>query len=225
MPFKRLAKRMLGRLPWQDNAEAFARKYLLSNTLRQIFRRRQINCVLDVGASTGKYRDFLREFVGYQGLIDWQVFNLALGSRDEERTLKIMRSKDFSSFLDPDPSSAFVYKNSVQDYCEVEVRCLDVLLPSLRLVPDPHVFLKIDTQGFDLEVLRGAAQTLPKFFALQTELSMRPIYIGGPLYNHVMDYLKKAGFEAAGMFEVSRDPDLRLVEFDCVLLNQKAQPW
>lgn len=41
----------------------------LANHLRELFNFLDIKCVLDVGANKGQYRDFLRQHVGYKGLI------------------------------------------------------------------------------------------------------------------------------------------------------------
>jgi hypothetical protein len=94
----------------------------LARHLARLFKVYDIRCVLDVGANTGQYRDFLRREVGFDGLVisfepissvfqalaerassdlQWKVLNLALGAVDEERVLNVMAASDLSSLLQP----------------------------------------------------------------------------------------------------------------------------
>jgi hypothetical protein len=77
--------------------------------------------------------------------------------------------------------------------------------------------LKLDTQGWDLEVMRGAAGCLPLVRTLQIELPIKPIYDGMTTYAEAMAMLNREGFVATGVFPVSRTDQLHLVEIDCVM--------
>ena len=83
-------------------------------------------------------------------------------------------------------------------------------------------YLKLDTQGFDMEVLRGGRDSLPDVRALQTEASVIGIYKGMPGYMETIRYLDGCGFDVTGFYPVSRDRSLRLIEFDCVMMNRRA---
>jgi len=103
----------------------------------------------------------------------------------------------------------------------VAVRTLDVVLPVLQeRIGFARPYLKIDTQGFDIEVLRGAGASLPGVKALQTEASIIGLYKGMPQYIDTLRYLDERGFDITGLYPVSRDSALRLVEFDCVMINR-----
>jgi hypothetical protein len=105
----------------------------------------------------------------------------------------------------------------------VAVRTLDGVLPALQdRIGFKRPYLKIDTQGFDIEVLRGAADSLPAMRALQTEASVRRIYKGMPGFTEIIHYLDERGFDITGLYPISRDKSLRLVEFDCVMINRAA---
>ena len=212
--------------------------------LRQLFDRLEVDCVLDVGANVGQYRDFLRDRVLYDGPIvsfepvrkhvevlkaraegdrDWHIEGYALGASEGTSPINVMVSDQFSSFLQPDSSR-------VQDYdgmntpCAIEnvtVHMLDVVLPVLRERLDFHrPYLKLDTQGFDIQVVQGANDSLPLMRALQTEASIIGIYKGMPGYMDTICYLGERGFDVTGFYPVSRDASLRLVEFDCVMINR-----
>ena len=214
--------------------------------LRDVLESAEIDCVLDVGAHVGEYGRLLRT-IGYGGLIVsfepapasyrsvarlaardpcWAAHCTALGSRDEQRTLKIARNSQLSSFQTPAPAKLSEWDGlATADEQVVAVRRLDALFA--RVVPDAEtrrVLLKLDTQGFDLEVLDGAAGCLRQIHAIQTELSLRPVYAGAPNFAEALATLSRLGFEATGFFPVVRDPLLRLIEVDCVLRRAQRIP-
>jgi hypothetical protein len=136
-----------------------------------------------------------------------------------------MVSDQFSSFLEPDNSRMreFAELNVPRHVETVTVRTLDVVLPVLqeRLGFD-RPYLKLDTQGFDIEVLQGGRDSLGAVRGLQTEASVIGIYKGMPGYVDTFRYLDEHGFDITGLYPVSRDSSLRLVEFDCVMINRAA---
>ena len=215
----------------------------LAEHLRQLFDRCAIGCVIDVGANTGQYAGFLRDEVGFTGLIvsieplaecfdrleraaaadaNWLVVNCALGSAETEATLNVMAYDQLSSFLEPNNDGAphMAPLNRVCRRVRVPVRRLDAVLAELetdrRLGP---IYLKLDTQGFDLEVIKGAGAALPRIRALQTELSVVPIYDRMPDWQTALATLQGQGFELSGLWTVNRDPALRAVEMDCVMVR------
>src|SRR5262249_32287330 len=123
--------------------------------LRELLRRLDIDCVLDVGANAGQYRDFLRNKVFYDGIIvsfepvaqhvqtlrersraarDWHVEGYALGSREGSLPINVMVSDQFSSFLEPNPEavSEFADLNKPARSETVNVHTLDMVLPALQ---------------------------------------------------------------------------------------------
>jgi FkbM family methyltransferase len=211
--------------------------------LERLFQDLDIDCVLDVGANVGQYRDFLREKVGYAGSIisfepiarnvetlqqrarvdgKWQVEGYALGSRSEVKHFNVMRSDVFSSFLEPDNSRVpdFAGANGVDRVERVDVRTLDQVLPTLqRDLGFRRPYLKVDTQGYDIEVLRGAENVLPSIAALQTEASIIGIYKQMPTYIDTIRFLNERGFDITALHPVNRDQQQRLIEIDCVMRN------
>ena len=106
----------------------------------------------------------------------------------------------------------------------VTVRTLDLVMPILQeCIGFRRPYLKIDTQGFDIEVLRGARDSLPGIKALQTEASVISIYKRMPRYMDTMRLLDERGFDITGFYPVSRDSAPRLVEFDCIMINRSAR--
>ena len=216
--------------------------------LRELLTRLRVDCVLDVGANVGQYHDFLRDKVLYDGTIvsfepvsrhvdllrekarddsDWHIEGYALGAQEGKLPINVMVSDQFSSFLQPDNSRTNDY-DGLNVPCHVEtvtVHTLDVVLPVLReRLNFDRPYLKLDTQGFDIEVLQGGGDSLPDVRGLQTEASVIGIYKGMPGYMETIRYLGERGFDITGLYPVSRDRSLRLVEFDCVMMNRVAAP-
>lgn len=214
--------------------------------LRALLDFLKIDCVLDVGANVGQYHDFLRDKVLYGGPIvsfepvrrhvdllrdraradgAWHIEGYALGAKNGNLPINVMASDQFSSFLQPDNSRVHEY-DRLNVPCRVEnvlVRTLDTVVPALReKLGFERPYLKLDTQGFDMEVLQGARDSLPGMRALQTEASVIGIYKGMPGYMDTIRYLDERGFDITGIYPVSRDRSLRLVEFDCVMINRAA---
>ena len=102
-----------------------------------------------------------------------------------------------------------------------QVRRLDGLLPELlEGLDEGRVFLKMDTQGYDLEVFAGAEGVLDRVVALQSELACVPIYDGMTRLPEQWATYEAAGFESAGVFPVSFHKDtVRAIEYDVVMVR------
>jgi FkbM family methyltransferase len=233
-----------------DRARVRARPARLQQRLGQVALREQVmwvlrsggvDCVVDAGANVGQYAQALRRS-GYRGRIvsfepvrasyaeleraardddDWWVRHEGLGSADGTATIHTMDGT-MSSLL---PASEFgrTWSAGLRDTGseEITVRRLDGLLPELlEGLPEGRVFLKMDTQGYDLEVLEGARAVLDRVVALQAELACVPIYDGMARLPEQWAVLEAAGFESAGVFPVSFDKEtVRAIEYDVVMVR------
>ena len=103
------------------------------------------------------------------------------------------------------------------------VRRLDEVLEELIASHDtPRIFLKMDTQGYDVEVFKGIGDKYKQVVALQSEISIVPIYKNMPHWTKSVSFFEEAGFGIAGLFPVNRDSH-RIIEYDCVMVNIGAQ--
>lgn len=95
---------------------------------------------------------------------------------------------------------------------------LDEDLPQLVDVSASRIYLKMDTQGFDLEVFAGASAVLDRIAGLQAEVAFQQIYDDVPDYHEALRTFEAQGFAVTGMFPVKRDrKSLRMIEMDCVM--------
>jgi FkbM family methyltransferase len=180
-----------------------------------VLERFAISCVLDVGANVGQYAQRLREW-GYRGRIVsfepladahaallrraaadplWQVApRMALGAADGEVEIEVSAESDMSSIL---PQSALLREISPSSRVlrreRVPLRRLDTVADD-HLRPDDRVLLKLDTQGFEAQVLAGAARLIPRLAGIQLEMSLVPCYEGERSFRELLDDLAAAGF-------------------------------
>lgn len=211
--------------------------------LRYVLESLSINCVLDVGANQGQYGTLLRRS-GYKGWIisfepvgasyaalkavaakseRWRVFPYALGAENERREINVTEETLFSSFLSPRKESEIRFQtNRVERREGVDVRRLDRVLDECLVdISSPRLYLKLDTQGFDLSVMEGARNIMPRILALQTEVSLHAIYDGMCGFAESLTKFQAAGFEAVDFITVNRDIDrLCAIEMDCIMTRK-----
>jgi FkbM family methyltransferase len=218
-------------------------RHELAKHVKQVFHRAAVSVVIDVGANHGQYRNFLRTEVEYDGPIfsfepvkalndllvkaatddpNWHIHHCALGRVDGETTINVMRDDQFTSILQPKATGLKDYdiKNSVKEVQSVALKRLETVIANIpELASSRNLYLKIDTQGFDLEVFGGAGAALEQVVALQSEVSMLPLYQGMPDYKVSIAAYNEGGFEISGLFPIAHDQFLRIVEFDCVMVR------
>jgi len=185
----------------------------------RLMAARGINLVLDVGANTGQTGLELRE-QGYRGRIvsfeplsgpfaelsraaaldgNWEAVRTALGAEAGSAEINVSGWLPSSSLLPMCgrhvsmlPQSQYVGTETVR------IGRLDDLLPGLTR-PGERILLKVDTQGFELAVLRGAAVSLRQIELVQLEVSFTDLYEGAPKYHDVMRHIDEQGFDLAGI--------------------------
>ena len=211
--------------------------------LKKIFQNQRIDTVWDVGANRGQFYRLLRKGVEFEGNIfsfeplselnsiltekskndpNWHVFPFALGAKREQMSINVMKANDMSSFLSPDWTRVdrFRESNTFIKTETVDVMCLDDIYEELcEKYRVGRSYLKMDTQGYDLNVVKGGKKIIRDFIALQTEASVLPLYKEMPDYQTTIEFMKESGFELSGVFPVTTDEKLRLIEFDCVMVN------
>jgi len=209
----------------------------------RLIRTAGVTCVVDVGANTGQYGGELRE-TGYSGRLvsfeplsaafevlakraaknqPWECMRMALGSHDGTACLNVAANLVSSSILpmlqahsNAAPESRYV---GIED---APMRTLDSLAPVL-FRPQDSIWLKLDVQGFEQEVLDGAELLLRSVKAIEVELSLQPLYEGQPLYLPMIEFLQHRGYTltsiAPGFFDECTG---RLLQFDGIFLREQS---
>jgi FkbM family methyltransferase len=196
--------------------------------------------VLDVGANAGQFGKLLRQsrFRGrihsveplraaYQLLEAtaagdplWTVQRAAVSARVGTLTMNVSGNSVSSSvlaMLDTHTSAAPGAQYVAQE--EVPATTVDEIVAAHGIEPERSL-LKIDVQGYEREVLDGAAKTLSTFRGVRTEMSLVPLYEGQALMTEILDILQRGGFELWFVEPGFSDPSTRrLLQLDGVFFR------
>jgi len=178
-------------------------------------RKFEIDLVLDVGANKGQFASEIRHY-GYAGRIVsfeplsqahgellqssagdsmWEPYpRCALGDHNGEVEINVAGNSESSSILPMLESHRSAAPESAYEGKEiVPIKTLDAVAG--QYLKDARApFLKIDTQGFEWQVLDGARESLPHIKGILVELSLVPLYGGQHLWREVIDRLEADGF-------------------------------
>lgn len=196
-------------------------------------KRLAIDVVFDVGANEGFYAKHLR-MLGFRGTIlsfepdpttytrlvtmakgdrNWRTFNCALGETAGEMDFRVIHHGNGTTL-----SSALVptdwLENLPFETIKVPVRTVAEMMVEERI--GGQIFLKMDTQGFDLKVFAGAGNH-SAIKLLQSEVSVHPLYEGMPHYTEALAHYEQAGFELLDLFVVCRDVSGAVAEYDAIM--------
>lgn len=189
-----------------------------------------IATVLDVGASRGQFALFAAKRFPHARIVSFEPqpgpmaeltevlgerverVPLALGSAPGTATMNISRRDDSSSLLPIGTNQRKVFPGTESiDTLEVEVTTLDEALPEPLVRP---CLLKIDVQGLELEVLKGATKILGQVDEALVEGSFVELYEGQALADDVISLMRDAGLRLTGIYGKTTDADGRDVQAD-----------
>ncbi len=209
--------------------------------LEKLLSYNRIETIIDVGANIGQYAMNIRG-AGYKGRIisfeplsaaykqliknsrkdaEWIVADrMALGDEDGEIEINVSANSISSSVLPIMESHIRAAKESVYISKElVTIKRLDSVSTGLDL--KGNIFIKIDVQGFELDVLKGASKLLEKTKGLQLELSLTELYEGQILMEDMIKHVESLGFELHTIFPAFIDESSgRLLQTDGVFFKE-----
>lgn len=227
--------RLLGRRGLEVRRHAAARR-------QKMLEKHRVDLVLDVGAADGGYGRELRSF-GYAGRIEsfeplaaaydrlrtataddpaWRAHHHALAREAGEATINVASNSNSSSLLpmldahrDAAPQVSYVGQETIR------LERLDDVAGGFAA---DRPFLKIDTQGFEREVLEGGTETVARCVGLQLELSFIPLYDGGMLADEAIGWAYDRGFHVVGIEQGYAAPSGEILQVDAVFVRDPAQP-
>ena len=215
-----MIKKLLRKLVRNNQAEDF---YLKSRIA--LFKQKNIKTILDVGANIGQYAETVLdvdnvEVISFEPMAkefdilekksklhrNWKVHNFGLSNKNETAEINVSHNSFSSSFLELTPSTiaydaAIAYKKKET----VTLKKLDSIWGELQ-IKSKSILLKIDTQGYECNVLRGAANSLKEINGLQIEMSIEQLYRGEMVFEDLYVKIKSLGFELFQFEPGYRDP-------------------
>ena len=194
---------------------------------KKLLNSYNVNVILDVGADVGQWAKTMRQELGFSGRIvsfeplrstfsllqknaardsRWQVLNYALGDKETVTRINIAQNSHSSSFLDILPRHIEAAPQSQYVGTEtVEIRTLDSIFDSLRS-PGDNVYLKIDTQGYEGRVIKGAEKCLTHIATIQIEMSLVGLYQDQMLFDDMYCLMCGKGYELVSIETGFSDP-------------------
>lgn len=215
---------------------SFSCERFLDLKIGDLLAKHQVDLVVDVGANTGQFYRMIRS-LGYDGEIisfepgsdafkallniddaRWRRENLALGSSPSTEILNVYSSNLFSSFRKPSEFGQTKFEEELYGNSPEEVE-ITTLVEYFKGRSENRMFVKVDTQGFDLEVLKGAGEIMDRIVLAQVEVSVKNIYADSPSYIEVFSYLVACGFHLSGIYPMNVDTDGSWIEADAIFVK------
>ena len=180
----------------------------------EIIKQYNIKTIFDVGANIGEFADIMRDSGYNQRIVSfeprkqaftelnqkaqndklWNCVNIALGDSNGTSTINVAGNNTSSSILemnkihtDIKPHSKYIGKE------EVVVKKLDAILFDY-INEKEEIYLKIDTQGYEKQILDGAEKSIPNIRIIQLEMSLVELYKNSPLIYEMIPFLESKRF-------------------------------
>ena len=191
--------------------------------------------MFDVGANAGQYADMIRNKCGFSGPIisfepipalanalkrrpskNWFIEQTVLGRDVRTVNFNIMVEDQFSSLNDR-RSDGPIASAPIAETLSLRSSTLAVEFDKYQnILGFKRPFLKMDTQGSDLDVAIGAGDRLQRFIGLQSELSFEPLYESAPLAADAIEFFRARGFTLSALVPNNAGQFPQLYEADCI---------
>ncbi|MDH5230959.1 MAG: FkbM family methyltransferase [Gammaproteobacteria bacterium] len=193
--------------------------------------------IIDVGAYRGEFTDLCMELWGKKPIICCEP----LASRVSELKTKYHAEKNIQIIdglvgatnhdnvvlNESETASSVLHEHFDQGFAtsQHQMRTIDTILKSTGTKPT-QILLKIDVQGYELEVLKGAIETLGHVDAILMEINVLDIHVNAPLLHDVVAWLSQRNFVTYDISGITRRPhDYALWQLDLIFipLNSKLR--
>jgi len=199
----------------------------------QLLRRVAPAFVVDVGAHKGQFGLAVRSaglecpILAFEPLPEifagtterfrsdeaYELRNFALSDRVATETMQVSGYDDSSSLLEiGEQQAAFFPGREAVATVDVAVSTLDVQLRDVDMAQP--ALLKIDVQGAELDVLRGATESLARFEHLYVECSTTEMYVGQPLASEIVAFLYERRFQLSDIGSTAKVAGHGVVQAD-----------
>lgn len=191
------------------------------------------DCVIDVGANRGQFaliarKVFPRAYIySFEPLAEpvmvfkkvfskdtrVKLYPYAIGSERTTTFIHVSQEDDSSSLLPITQAQAQLYPGTLErEMRQVKVFPLSQLIPPESI--SPASLLKLDVQGYELEVLKGCEDIIGKFAHAYIECSFVELYEGQVLAHQIIAWLEVRKFFLTGVYNLSYDREGKAIQGD-----------
>ena len=121
--------------------------------------------------------------------------------------------------LKPGEIQANKFDTKIDKVIQVETKKLDDVVFNFNNLS--NIFLKIDVQGSELDVLKGAKKLLKKINFIFIECSLVPFYENQMLFDEIVVFLNKYGFKLLSLNNVTVVSN-ECIQFDCLFIRKEC---
>lgn len=205
----------------------------MSNTkILEFMRERSVNSLLDIGANIGLFSQTVRKYLPHIDIymleanpfcdnflkstgIDYDITCLS----DIEKNVELYVNRN--NFV---CTGASYYKETTQHYdnatlVHVDAKPLDQVVFNRYQEHKAFDYIKMDTQGSELDIIRGGRKIIDQAKYIQIETSLIEYNKGAPLKDEVMLFMDSIGFKPALLVEKhywNQDPNDKLIQEDWI---------
>jgi len=193
---------------------------------------KELKCVIDVGANRGQFALAARSITNakvysFEPLSDAaktfrkvfskdpdvELYEVAIGNASGKEVIHLSAKDDSSSLLEIGDEQTKHYPGTQEvDTREITIGTLDEYIDVNEILQP--AMLKIDVQGFELEVLKGCKSVLDKITYIYVECSFIELYKDQAFASEVIDFLHRTNFILCGVHNTSYDHDGRAIQAD-----------
>lgn len=209
----------------------------------KLLSRLEIDTLFDIGANVGQFatsihkHGYKNKIISFEPLEEafadlerkaknkgyWEVCHSAIGATDGKVEINVSQNLVSSSILPITEASTKVasetkyYKKEV-----VTIQRLDSVFFKYVTDKNSNVFVKIDTQGYEKEVIEGAIECLPYIKGFIMELSFVTLYEGETLFSNMISIMESLGYEIWQILPGFMDDKVQhMLQADVVFLKKK----
>lgn len=146
----------------------------------------------------------------------YKIFKFGTSNKNKKTILYKTndKGKTLSSIKEQTKEMGINFRNTkIVDKVQIQLKRLDSFLKTIN-IKNESIFLKVDTQGNDLETLNGIGKYIKNIKYIKTELPSVKLYNTNYSHWNILEFLKKKNFKPVVFENISRKKNGELIEYD-----------